>query len=150
MTQILKTGDAIQRPGDGQGAKLTTFIPIRLKKRGGRKVIVPPSGNPGSPSDAQRAPGHDTAMQTALSRAFHWQRLLDDGVVASGVDIARREDLHPSTVNELLRLTLLAPQIILQIQAGKQPRILSLIWLKDNPLPQDWAEQMALFRDFDA
>jgi hypothetical protein len=46
------------------------------------------------------------------TRAFYWQHLLDDGVVASGTDIAKREGLHPSTVNELLRLTLLEPALV--------------------------------------
>lgn len=46
-------------------------------------------------------------MLVALARAFYWQQLLDDGVVASGTEIAQREGLHHSTVNELLRLTLL-------------------------------------------
>ena len=49
----------------------------------------------------------DSPMLVALARAFYWQQLLDDGVVASGTEIAQREGLHHSTVNELLRLTLL-------------------------------------------
>lgn len=151
MSKILKTGEAIQRPGNGAGVRLTTFIPIRIKKRGGRKVIVPPSANAGSASDAQRGPtSHDTPILTAISRAFHRQRLIDEGIVASGVEFARRENLNPSTVNELLRLTLLAPEIVKQILAGRQPRTLSLIRLKDGPMPRDWNEQVAMFRDYDA
>jgi hypothetical protein len=52
--------------------------------------------------------------------------LLDDGMVASGSEIAQREGLHHSTVNELLRLTLLEPAIIQAILAGEQPRCMSL------------------------
>lgn len=58
-----------------------------------------------------------------------WQQLLDDGVVGSGSEIAQREGLHHSTVNELLRLTLLEPAIIQAILAGQQPRCMSLLWL---------------------
>jgi hypothetical protein len=54
----------------------------------------------------------------ALTRAFYWQQLIDDGVVGSGSEIAQREGLHHSTVNELLRLTLLEPAVI-QIDAGR-------------------------------
>ena len=43
--------------------------------------------------------------------------MLDDGLVASGSDIARQEGLHYSTVNELLRLTLLKPAVIQAILA---------------------------------
>ena len=45
MSKILKAREAVQRPGNGAGVRLTTSIQIRIKKRGGRKVIVPPSGN---------------------------------------------------------------------------------------------------------
>ena len=45
--------------------------------------------------------------------------------MASGSAIARAEGLDPSTVNELLRLTLLAPDIIAQLMAGRQPRRLT-------------------------
>jgi hypothetical protein len=71
-------------------------------------------------------------------RAFYWQQLLDDGVVASGSKIAKREGLHSSTVNELLRLTLLEPAIIQAILAGQQPRCMLLLWFQRNPLPTDW------------
>lgn len=86
----------------------------------------------------------------ALTRAFYWQQLLDDGVVASGSEIAQREGLHHSTVNELLRLTLLEPAIIQAILAGKQPRCMSLLWFQRNPLPTDWAAQRQIFSRFDA
>jgi hypothetical protein len=89
-------------------------------------------------------------MLVALARAFYWQQLLDDGVVASGTDIAQREGLHHSTVNELLRLTLLEPAIIQAILAGTQPRCMSLIWFQRNPLPLDWIEQRRVVDGFDA
>ena len=57
----------------------------------------------------------------ALTRAFYWQQLLDDGVVGSGSEIAQREGLHHSTVNELLRLTLLEPAIIRPSWPGSSP-----------------------------
>lgn len=88
-------------------------------------------------------------MLVALARAFYWQQLLDDGVVASGTDIAQREGLHHSTVNELLRLTLLEPAIIQAILAGTQPRCMSLIWFQRNPLPTDWVAQREVVVAFD-
>lgn len=59
-------------------------------------------------------------MLVALARAFYWQQLLDDGVVASGTEIAQREGLHHSTVNELLRLTLLEPAIFAQRKRARR------------------------------
>lgn len=61
----------------------------------------------------------DPPMLVALSRAFYWQQLLDDGVIASGSEIAKREGPHHSTVNELLRLTLLEPAIFQAVVAGR-------------------------------
>ena len=95
-------------------------------------------------------PEHDAPILTALSRAFHWQRLLDEGIVNSGSDIARREGLHQTTVNELLRLTLLSPKLVRSILDGQQPKTLSLLWLKNNLPPSDWDEQHRLFDGFDA
>ena len=92
----------------------------------------------------------DQPLLVALTRAFYWQQLLDDGVVASGSEIARREGLHHSTVNELLRLTLLQPAIIQAILAGKQPRCMSLLWFQRNPLPTDWVAQREVLARFDA
>lgn len=139
MTQIIQSGKVQQQVGP----KLTTIIPIRIKHRGGRKVVVQASGS-------NRSPEHDAPILTAPSKAFHWQRLIDDGVVNSGSDIARREGLDQSCVNELLRLTLLSPAMVKNILAGQQPRTLSIHWLKNNELPSNWDEQEKLFGGIDA
>ena len=78
------------------------------------------------------------------------KRLLDTGVVDSGSDIARREGLHQTTVNALLRLTQLSPALVRDILNGRQPKTLSMRWLKTHELPWEWDEQQALFGSFDA
>lgn len=138
MTRITQTGAAVNR----QGAKLTTFIPVRIKRHGGRKVVIPAASG-------DKVPEHDAPILAALSKAFHWQRLIDEGIVKSGSDIARQEGLNQSTVNELLRLALLSPAVVRSILDGHQPKTLSLIWLKNNLLPTDWDEQHVLFDEFD-
>ena len=92
----------------------------------------------------------DQPLLVALTRAFYWQQLLDDGVVGSGSEIAQREGLHHSTVNELLRLTLLEPAIIQSILAGQQPKCMSLLWFQRHPLPTDWVAQREVVAGFDA
>ena len=120
MTRIRQSGEAtVQQRMDGGAVKLSTFIPLHIRKRGVRKVVIRPDGESTSPTARGQ---FDSPMLVALARAFYWQQLLDDGVVASGTDIAHREGLHHSTVNELLRLTLLEPAIIQSILAGQQPR----------------------------
>ena len=137
---------------DGGEVKLSTFIPLKIRKRGAIKVVVRPNGAVESPGKV--ASQIDQPLLVALTRAFYWQQLLDDGVVGSGSgsgsDIAQREGLHHSTVNELLRLTLLEPAIIQSILAGQQPKCMSLLWFQRNPLPTDWVAQRAVVAGFDA
>ena len=132
-----QTGDAIQGPN------LTTVIPVQFLRRGARTLVVPMNST-------EQGPNCDSPMLVALCRACHWQRLIDQGVVESGSEIARKEGLHPTTVNELLRLARLAPSVVQAILAGQQPRTLSLLWVKNHELPWSWDEQEVLFGGFDA
>lgn len=133
---------------DGEAVKLTTFIPFKIKRRGVRRVILQPEQ--GDAVQDNKTSNLDAPLLVALSRAFYWQRLLDEGRVASGTEIAKLEGLHHSTVNELLRLTLLDPGIIQDILTGQQPRCMSLLWFQRNPLPVDWQAQRELIAQFDA
>ena len=138
--KIQQNGAAVQLADK----KMTTLIPVRLKWHGGRKKVIPAATVP------DQQPEHDASMLVALSRAYHWQRLIDTGVVDSGSDIARREGLHQTTVNALLRLTQLSPALVRDILNGRQPKTLSMRWLKTHELPWEWDEQQALFGSFDA
>ena len=116
--------------------ELETFVPLEFQRRGVRRLA------------ATDHPAYDTTFLEGLGRAFHWQRLIDEGVVKSGSEIARREGLHPSTVNELLRLTLLAPDIVQMLLEGRQPRRLTLMWFQRNRLPVDWQAQRDIIARF--
>lgn len=146
--RIRTTGEPVarERRDDGQ-VELSTFIPLKIRKRGASKAVVRPDGQVEAAGEV--TPQNDQPLLVALTRAFYWQHLLDDGVVASGSEIAQREGLHHSTVNELLRLRLLEPAIIQAILAGKQPRCMSLLWFQRNPLPTDWAAQRQILARFD-
>jgi hypothetical protein len=136
-----------ERRDSGQ-VKLSTFIPLKIRRRGASKVVVRPSDQVESPGKA--ASQIDQPLLVALTRPSYGQRLLDDGAVGSGSEIAQREGLHHSTVNELLRLTLLEPAIIQSILAGQQPWCMSLLWFLRNPLPTDWPGQREVVSAFDA
>jgi len=140
MTRIIQNGEAVQR----REPKLTTVIPVRIKRHGGRKVVIPAPESPEA-----EAPEHHQPILNALSRAFHWQRLLDEGRMTSGVEIAREEGLNQSSVNELLRLMLLSPQIVRALLDGRQPKTLTLRWLKNHELPAEWDAQREVFGALD-
>ena len=116
---------------------LETFVPLRFRRRGVRRVA----------SDERSV--HDVTLIDGLARAFYWQHLLDIGAMQSGSAIARAEKLHSSVVAELMRLTLLAPDIIEMLMSGQQPRRMSLIWFQRNPLPVDWSKQRQIVQSFE-
>ena len=60
-------------------------------------------------------------MVKALARAFRWRKVLDTGVHATLEDLARAKGVNASYVSRLLRLTLLAPEIVEAILDGRQP-----------------------------
>ena len=65
-------------------------------------------------------------MVKALARAFRWRKMLDTGVHATLEDLARAKGVAPSYVSRMLRLTLLAPEIVEAILDGRQPAELQL------------------------
>jgi hypothetical protein len=115
---------------------VTVRIPLVFKKHGGRKTVISPNGLVWEPSE----PLVDRALVRALARAFRWQRLLDDGVHGTLNDLARAERVSQSHVSRLLRLTLLAPDIVEAILDGRQPDGLRLEYLLEG-VADAWEEQ---------
>ena len=123
-----------------EGDTLIVRIPMRFQRRGGRKRIVAPDGSELGPATK---PQPDGTLVKALARAWRWQRMLDEGLYTSASDLAEAEAVNPSYVSRVLRLTLLAPQIVEMVLDGRQPAGLHLRTLL-KPLPVDWTSQIAL------
>ena len=109
-------------------------IPMNLKRRGGRKEIIVPEGLPGTLPT--KSPTQEPLM-TALARAFHWQELLDTGRYRSVTELAEALGLDRSYVSRILRLTLLAPDIVEAIVHGREPSGRSLERLVKG-MPAAW------------
>lgn len=136
-----------RHPLEGGGVRITTFVPLHFKKRGIKKVIVAPEGvsQPIAVTDTPvLTPEQDRPLLKALGRGIYWQQLIDNGTVASGTEIAERECIHRSTVNDLLRLALLAPDIVQAAYEGRLPRAVSLEAILRAKVPLDWNEQRRL------
>ena len=136
-----------RHPLEGGGVRITTFVPFHFKKRGIKKVIVAPEGvsQPVAVTDTPvLAPEQDRPLLKALGRGIYWQQLIDNGTVVSGTEIAEREGIHRSTVNDLLRLALLAPDIVQAAYEGRLPRAVSLEAILRAKVPLDWNEQRRL------
>ena len=120
---------------------ISVDLPMTFKKRGGRKVIVLPDGTQGNPAPMATI---DNTMIKAISRAFRWQRLLENGTYGCLEEIAKAEKIGSSFVSRIIRLALLAPDIVEAILEGQQPASLTL---KDLmlPFPVEWAGQRVRF-----
>jgi hypothetical protein len=115
---------------------ITVHVPLTLRKRGGRKRIVTPTGTSWAAPRARI----DTAMVNALARGFRWRKMLETGVYATAHEIAVAEKINRSYISRLLRLTLLAPDIVEAVLDGRAPTIIAQdISLKS--LPDEWDAQ---------
>jgi hypothetical protein len=119
------------------GTTLVVRIPMRFQRRGGRKRIVAPDG---SEIALSSKPQPDGALVKALARAWRWQRMLDQGACGSISDIGETEKISKSYVSRILRLALLAPDIVEAILAAKSDAGLMLEQL-ERGLPTSWEEQ---------
>jgi hypothetical protein len=115
---------------------LTIRIPMRLQRRGGRKLIMTPEG---APVPAPK-PRRDDTLIKALVRAHRWRRRIESGQAKSITDLAEQEGVTDAYVCRLLPLTCLAPDIVEAILDGRQPKGLRLAEMLGNG-PLVWGEQ---------
>jgi hypothetical protein len=125
----------------GDGETLTVQIPLRLRKRGGRKLMVVPEGVTSCAPQRARV---DSAMVKAIARAHRWREMLENGTHATIAEIAADERINESYVGRVLRLTLLAPDIVEAILDGWQPPTLQVNHLPRR-FPAEWQMQRDVF-----
>jgi hypothetical protein len=117
---------------------VTVRVPIAIRTRGGRKLVLAPDGTNITAALVTR---HiDNTMVKAIARAFRWREMLEDGTHATIAEIAAAEKINESYVGRVLRLSLLAPDIIETILDGRQPPTLQLDQLF-KPIPVAWELQ---------
>lgn len=124
------------------GRTVTVRVPISIRRRGGRKLVLAPDGTDMTAAPVAR---HiDNAMVKAIARAFRWREMLESGEYATIREIADAEKINESYVGRVLRLTLLAPDIVEGILGGRQPAGLQLDGLMRR-FPVGWREQRTAF-----
>ena len=126
------------------GETVTFRVPMTFVRRGGRKVVVGLDGSIDSLGITTRRPRIDNTMIKALARAFRWQRLLDKGEYGSIAELADAERLNRSYVSRVLRLTLLAPDIVEAVLNGRQSSKVTLKAILE-PFPVEWERQRAKY-----
>lgn len=116
---------------------VTLRVPFRLVKRGGRKEMQLPDG-------VQPVRKADNTLVKALARAFRWKRLLESGKYATIAELAEREGIASSYLTRVLRLTLLAPDIVEAILDGRHGQAVTLARVLE-PFPLEWKHQAMHF-----
>jgi len=116
---------------------VTLHVPFRIVKRGGKKEMQMPEG-------ATQPRRTDNTLVKALARAFRWKRMIDTGRYATITDLAAHEGIAPSYLTRILRLTLLAPDIVDTILEGRQGPDVTLARLMDG-FPEEWERQKKAF-----
>ena len=116
---------------------VTVTVPFAIRKRGGRTLVITPDGVTSAPAPRTRV---DSALLKALARGFRWRKLLETGHFATIEDIAAAENINSSYISRLLRMTLLAPEIVEGILAGRQPEVLTMARAM-KPFPAEWRRQ---------
>jgi hypothetical protein len=124
------------------GRTITVRVPIAIRKRGGRKVVLAPDGSPGSAALLCRAP--DNAMIKAVARGFRWREMLETGMYGTLTELARAERIDHSYVGRIVRLTLLAPDIVEAILDGRQSETMTVATLS-HAFPLFWEVQRRTF-----
>ena len=122
---------------------VTVSVPLTIRRRGGRKQIIGPDGAVARQGDggAWVVPVNgDPALIKALARGFRWRRMLEDGRYASISEMAKAEGIERGYLGSLLRLTLLAPEMVEAILDRRQPEGVTLPRLLDS-FPGVWDEQ---------
>jgi hypothetical protein len=112
---------------------VTLHVPFQIVKRGGRKEMQ-------MPDDAVQPRRIDSTLVKALARAFRWKRMLESGEFTTIAELAEREGIAPSYMTRVLRLTLLAPDVVEAILDGAQVPELALSRLLEL-FPLDWQQQ---------
>lgn len=121
---------------DPSANTITISIPIKMRKRGGRKLILAPDGADWAPA----GPKVHNVLVKAIARAYRWRKLLEAGAYATIDELAAAERINSSYVSRVLRLTLLAPDIVEAILDGRQPTKMTLAKLME-PFPIEWEGQ---------
>jgi hypothetical protein len=160
--------DCRQGPKDGGMTELTVTVtvPFSIRKRGGRKLIITPEGVAAVPAPRARV---DSALLKALARGFSWRRLLEIADCATIGEIAEAANISPSCVSarsdevespgrkelapnqfleddpsRVLRMTLLAPEMVEAILAGQQPEGFTIARAM-QPFPIGWPYQVSRY-----
>ena len=116
---------------------MTLHVPFCIVKRGGRKEMVLPSNTPEGATQPRRT---DSTLVKALARAFRWKKILEAGEFFTIFELAEREGIASSYMTRILRLTLLATDLVEAILDSMQGPEVTLARVLES-FPGEWDVQ---------
>ena len=125
---------------------LELFIPARLKKSAGRKIIIAPEEDAGKmeyPDEEHSIPA--VTLSRHLARAHSWLNALENGTFQNVLQLAEELNIDPSFIGRILRLVNLAPDIQEAIINGTEPDNLTFNDLRGS-IPDEWQEQREILK----
>ncbi|MEO5379157.1 MAG: hypothetical protein H7832_15475 [Magnetococcus sp. DMHC-6] len=120
------------------GNTIIVSIPLQMRKRGGRTLIIAPEGR------MTLVQPREESLAKLVVRAHQWLKLLEENKFASVRELAEYKKIDASYMAKILRLTLLAPDIIELILNGQQPDSMNWKELRKS-FPMLWSEQRELW-----
>ena len=112
-------------------------IPLKMKRMGGRKQIILPKG---VSSDVLNKSVVNNQLALNIAKAFAFKDGLENETFKSVQELADKLKVTRQYINQVLKLTLLAPDIIRIILDGNEPDGLSIVKLREK-IPLIWDEQ---------
>ena len=108
--------------------------PVKFgRKRGSMKIVEPT--NP-----TKDTPARDEKLYNAITQAYYLKNEMETKKI-SLAELSRREHCDHTYIGQLIRLTTLAPDIIMAIIEGRQPKLFTLRRLLRERFPYSWDEQ---------
>lgn len=118
---------------------ISIVVQMEIKRKHSRPTLLMTANSDNRSKDI------DERIVSAFVKAYKWQKMMEKGNQLTMRNIAEEEGVGEAYVSRILRLNLVAPDIIKAVLAGRQPRTLKLQDFLSDSLPDLWDEQKEKF-----
>ena len=128
--------ERVQATLSADGGCAVVRVPLRIKRQRGCREIIAPAGGGKAVAGLVST---NRGLAVMIARAHRWRELLEEGRYTSIRELALALGVDNSYLARLLRLSLLAPDLVEGILEGTEPSGLSLQKLFRAPM--EWESQ---------
>ena len=143
LRRPVRGGGGFLDPSPLEKEGFNEFVHLRLTRRCGRKIIVAPPSPDAAAKAGEDGKAEANPLVRKIARAFRYREMMDSGEYPTQGALAAKVGINRGYLSRLIRLTLLAPDIITAIVEGREPSGLSVETLMKGDYPDDWPGQRA-------